>query len=198
MALKTAFLIFDGAVELDFAAPWEVVACSQMFGHSDDSFYTVALTDSPVTCHGGLKIIPNFSIANAPSPDILVVPGAADTSPMTSDGNLLNWILETSKSCTWVVGVCSGSEILAAAGVAQGKRVTTHWDSIDALKKRNDVTVLEKVRYVRDGNLLTSAGVTAGLDMTLWLMGQIYGPSHAREVQHMLEYYPAPPYAAEV
>jgi len=198
MALKTAFLIFDGAAELDIVAPWEVFDGSKWCGHSEDSTYTVALTDNPVTCLGGLKIIPDFSVANAPSPDILVVPGTADTSPLTSDGELLNWILETSKRCTWTVGICTGTVILAAAGVANGKRVTTHWDAIDSLRTRKDVTVLEKVRYVRDGNLLTSAGVSAGLDMALWLVGQIYGASHAREVQHLLEYYPAPPYAAEV
>ncbi len=84
------------------------------------------------------------------------------------------------------------------AGPAQGKRVTTYFDFIESLRERGNVTVLDNVRYVRDGNLVTSAGVSAGIDMALWLVGQIYGVERARTTQRRMEYDPAPPYAAEV
>ena len=89
--------------------------------------------------------------------------------------------------------------MLHAAGLAGGKRVTTHWAYLEALREMApDATVLERVRYVRDGNLVTAAGVSAGIDMSLWLVGQIYGVEHARFVQRAMEYDPAPPYSAEV
>jgi len=198
MALTTAFLLYDGVAELDFAAPWQVFTASQYLGKTADKCFTISLAGNPVTCIGGMKVVPDYRADNAPKPDILIVPGTGDPAEQMRNQPLLDWIAETSKSCLWTVGVCTGTNILAASGVAAGKKVTTHWDSIEALKKRSDVSVLEGVRYVRDGNLLTSAGVSAGLDMSLWLIGQIYDAAHARQIQHLLEYYPAPPYAAEV
>jgi transcriptional regulator GlxA family with amidase domain len=97
-----------------------------------------------------------------------------------------------------VTSVCTGSLLLHAAGLAQGKRITTHWKFVDALRERGGAEVIEGVRYVRDGNLVTAAGVSAGIDMALWLVGQIHGPSFAREAQRRMQYDPAPPYAAEV
>ncbi len=94
--------------------------------------------------------------------------------------------------------VCTGSLLLVAAGPAKGKRVTTHWNFVETLRGRNEATVLAGPRYVRDGNLVTAAGVSAGIDMALWLVGQLYDPVFARKVQHQMEYNPAPPYSAEV
>ena len=103
-----------------------------------------------------------------------------------------------SAGCEWTTSVCTGSLLLVAAGPAKGKRVTSHWSFIDAMKKRGDSEVLEAVRYVRDGNVVTSAGVSAGIDMALWLTGQMYEPAFARQVQRYMEYDQAPPYTAEV
>jgi transcriptional regulator GlxA family with amidase domain len=97
-----------------------------------------------------------------------------------------------------VTSVCTGAFLLHRAGPAAGKRTTTHWASIDRLRDEGNVTVHERVRYVRDGNLVTSAGVAAGIDMALWIVGQIYGVEHARVTQYAMEYEPAPPYAALV
>ena len=98
-----------------------------------------------------------------------------------------------------MTSVCTGAMLLTAAGPAAGKRVTTHWGFIEQLRKRGEAAeVLEKVRYVRDGNVVSAAGVSAGIDMALWLVGQLYDPATARRVQHMMEYDPAPPYTAEV
>ncbi|MEJ2693470.1 MAG: DJ-1/PfpI family protein [Candidatus Thiodiazotropha sp.] len=198
MKLKSAFLIFDGVAELDFVAPKDVFFTSKYLGHPGDELYTVSSGQEPVNCLGGLKIQPDYSFDNAPPPDILVVPGTADPKPHMMNERLLDWVRETSSGCRWTAGVCTGSAILLAAGVARGKRITTHWGAIEALREMGGAEVLEGVRYVADGNLVTSAGVTAGLDQALWLLGQMRGPAHAREVRHLLEYYPAPPYEAEV
>jgi transcriptional regulator GlxA family with amidase domain len=94
--------------------------------------------------------------------------------------------------------VCTGALLLHEAGFARGRRVTTHWSFVEPLRQRGDVTVLDHVRYVRDGNVVTAAGVSAGIDMALWLVGQLHDPAFARRVQHYIEYHPSPPYAAEV
>ena len=111
---------------------------------------------------------------------------------------LLEWLAKTAARCRWVTSVCTGSLLLHAAGPARGKRVTTHWGFIEGLRKRGDVTVLDDVRYVRNGNLVTAAGVSAGIDMALWLVGQLHDPETARKVQRYIQYAPAPPYTAEV
>jgi transcriptional regulator GlxA family with amidase domain len=94
--------------------------------------------------------------------------------------------------------VCTGSALLRRSGLATGKRVTTHWAYVEALRAQGGGEVLERVRYVRDGNVVTSAGVSAGIDMSLWLVGQIHGADAARKLMKIIEYEPAPPYAAEV
>jgi transcriptional regulator GlxA family with amidase domain len=112
---------------------------------------------------------------------------------------LLEWLAKVSESCQWVTSVCTGAPVLHAAGLAAGKRITTHWAYLETLRAAaTDATVLEGVRYVRDGKLVTAAGVSAGIDMSLWLVGQMYGADQARGVRRAMEYEPAPPYLAEV
>lgn len=165
--------------------------------HTDDEIYTVSTTDGVVTCLGGLKVLPDYTFASAPPLDILFVPGTSDPTPQIQNSQLLEWVKTTSDSCEWIAGVCTGAAILLASGVAKGKRITTHWGAIEQLRQIGGATILEGLRYVVDGNLVTSAGVTAGIDQALWLMGRLYGAHHAREIRHILDYYPAPPYAAE-
>lgn len=112
---------------------------------------------------------------------------------------MLSWIREIAPRCRWVTSVCNGVFVLAAAGLTAGKRVTTHWAALDMLRKTGAVgEVLEGYQYVRDGNLLTSAGVSAGIDMALWLVGQVMTPHWARLIQRTMQYDPAPPYTAAV
>jgi len=130
--------------------------------------------------------------------DVVLVPGGQGTRREVDNPVLIEWLRKVGANCQWVTSVCTGALLLHEAGFARGKRVTTHWAFIETLAKRGDVTVLEKRRYVRDGNLVTSAGVSAGTDMALWLVGQWHGPDTARLVQRGIEYDPAPPYTAEV
>lgn len=199
MTLKTAVLIYDGVAELDFAAPWEVFNGSKaLLDSKSDMVFTVSHSKDTVKCYGGLKVTPDYTLDNMPEADVLIVPGTILVKELVTDTALVGWLKRAAKSAKWVAGVCTGSMLVAEAGLLEGKAATTHWMCIEELKKYENITVMEKIRYVRDGNVVTSAGVSAGLDMALWLIGELRGREHAREVQHLLEYYPAPPYQAEV
>jgi len=189
----TGIVLFDGAEELDFAGPWEVFTMARIDG---DSVVTIAEHDRPVRCAKGLRVLPDHTFTDAPALDVVLVPGGQGTRQEVSNPVLLSWLAERAASCQWVTSVCTGSFVLHAAGLVRGKRVTTHWASIDRFRELDDVTVLDDVRYVCDGNVVTSAGVSAGIDMSLWLVGQIYGVEHGRFTQRAMEYDPAPPYEA--
>jgi transcriptional regulator GlxA family with amidase domain len=141
----------------------------------------------------GLRVLPDHTLSDAPDLDVLVVPGGEGTQREVDNPRLLDWIKSAAAGCTWVTSVCTGSFLLQAAGLVSGGRATTHWAMIEELRKRGDVEVLENARYVRDGNVVTAAGVSAGIDMSLWIVGQLYGVEHARVVQRFMEYDPAPP-----
>jgi transcriptional regulator GlxA family with amidase domain len=165
---------------------------------TDDRIVTIAESDGPVRCRKGLRVLPDHTFADAPRLDVLLVPGGQGTRREVENPAMIEWLRRAGTSCAWITSVCTGALLLHEAGFAKGKRVTTHWAFIDSLRSRGDVTVLENVRYVRDGNLVTAAGVSAGVDMALWLLGQIHSPELARKVQRFIEYDPAPPYGAEV
>ena len=195
MTVTTGIVLFDDAEELDWAGPWEVFTMARTEG---DQVVTIAEHDRPVRCAKGLRVLPDHTFHDAPTLDVVVVPGGQGTRREVDNQVLLDWLAKTAATCRWVTSVCTGSFVLLAAGPAQGKRVTTHWGSIDRLRDSGDVTVLEGVRYVRDGDVVTAAGVSAGIDMALWLVGQLYDVDHARAVQRFMEYDPAPPYSADV
>lgn len=197
MAFKIAFLVYNGVAELDFVGPKDVFFASSWLAKRNDELYLVAPSKDPVTCLGGLRVLPDYDFANAPLPDLLVVPGTADPTPQIDNPELLAWVDKASRNCQWTTSVCTGAAILVAAGPAKGHRITSHSMAIEPLRARNEATVLDHVRYVVDGQLVTSAGVSAGIDMALWLVGRLHGADHARAVQQVLEYYPEPPYALE-
>lgn len=195
MPFTTGVLLFDDAEELDFAGPWEVFTMARMKG---DRVVTIAERDQPIRAAKGLRVLPDHTLADAPPLDVLVVPGGEGTRREVENPAVLDWIKSAAANCTWVTSVCTGSYVLHAAGLVADRQVTTHWGFVDQLREQGNVTVLENVRYVRDGNVVTAAGVSAGIDMSLWVVGQLYGIPHARVVQRLMEYDPAPPYAAEV
>lgn len=190
-------LIFDDAEELDFVGPWEVFTSAAMVNQGADRVVTIAEHERPVRCAKGLRVLPDHSFANAPALDVVLVPGGQGTRREVQNPVVIEWLRKVGADAKWVTSVCTGALLLHEAGFARGRRVTTHWGFVAELRKRGDVTVLENTRYVRDGNLVTAAGVSAGIDMALWLIGQIQSPDFARKVQHYIEYNPAPPYAAE-
>ncbi|MDQ6695977.1 MAG: DJ-1/PfpI family protein [Actinomycetota bacterium] len=195
MTITTGIVLFDDAEELDWAGPWEVLTMARKEG---DRVVTIAEHDRPIVCAKGLRVLPDHTFDDAPALDVVLVPGGQGTRREVDNPVLTDWLAKVAVDCRWVTSVCTGAFVLHAAGPARGKRVTTHWGSIDRLRERGDATVLEDVRYVRDGNVVTAAGVSAGIDMALWLVGQLYDIDHARATQRFMEYDPAPPYAAEV
>ncbi len=195
MGITTGILLFDGAEELDWAGPWEVFTMARRDG---DAVVTIAERLDPVHCAKGLRVLPDHTFADAPALDVLVVPGGAGSRREVDNPVLLEWIAAVADGCSWVTSVCTGSFLLHAAGPARNKQVTTHWGSIERMRALPEVTVLEDTRHVRDGNVVTAAGVSAGIDMSLWIVGQIYGVEHAKTTQHAMEYYPEPPYAVLV
>ena len=197
MAFKIAFLVYNGVAELDFVGPKDVFFASSWLAKRQDDLYLVAPSKDPVTCLGGLRVLPDYDFATAPLPDLLVVPGTAEPTPQIDNVELLAWVANASGHCQWTTSVCTGAAILLASGVAKGRRITSNAMAIELLRARYEATVLDHVRYVVDGNIVTSAGVSAGIDMALWLVGRIHGADHARAVQQVLEYYPEPPYALE-
>jgi transcriptional regulator GlxA family with amidase domain len=198
MSTTFGILLFDDVEELDFAGPWEVFAMAAQGRDEAARVVTIAERAEPVRAAHGLRVIPDHDFDSAPALDVLLVPGGQGTRREVDNAVLLEWIRKSAARCQWITSVCTGSLLLCAAGVAKGKRITTHWTFVETLRERGDATVLDGVRYVRDGNLVTSAGVSAGIDMALWLVGQLYEPDYARKVQRFMEYDPAPPYAAEV
>ncbi|MEX2206592.1 MAG: DJ-1/PfpI family protein [Myxococcota bacterium] len=196
MAHTTGMLIFDDAEELDFVGPWEVFT---MVRHilPDERVITIAPTREPIRAAKGMRIIPDHSFADAPELDVVLVPGGIGTRREVNNPVLIDWLRKAGARASWVTSVCTGSLLLHEAGFTLGRRITTHWSFVTALRERG-AEVLERVRYVRDGNLVTAAGVSAGIDMALWLVGQIHGVTVARQVQRAMEYDPAPPYTAEV
>lgn len=199
MSITTGILLFEGMEELDFAGPYEVFGMSAKVGGDKDRLVTVAERAEPVRGFNGLRVVPDHTFADAPALDVVVVPGGLGTRREAENAVLLDWLRKVAPRCTWVTSVCTGTLLLHEAGLTQGRRMTTHWGFIPTLReKAGEDAVLERVRYVRDGNLVTAAGVSAGIDMSLWLVGQIHGPEHARTVQRMMQYDPAPPYQAEV
>ena len=188
-------LIFDGAEELDFVGPWEVFTASSMLRDNADTAVMIAERTDPVRCSKGMRVLPDHTTADHPELDVLLVPGGMGTRREVSNPALTGWIGAT--TAQWITSVCTGALLLHEAGHAKGRRVATHHAFEDALEARGDVTVVRDARYVVDGNVVTSQGVSAGIDMALWLVGRLHGRDHSRVVRRYIQYDPAPPYLAD-
>lgn len=190
-------MIFDGAEELDFVGPWEIFTTSCMLRNSDDAAILMAERSGPVQCNKGMRVLPDHTIDAHPRLNVLLVPGGNGTRREVANRALMDWIAATSATADWTTSVCTGALLLHEAGPARGRRVATHYAFEDTLQARGDVTVVRDARYVVDGSLVTSQGVSAGIDMALWLVGRLHGREHARTVRRYIQYEPAPPYLAD-
>jgi len=190
-------LIFDGAEELDFAGPWEVFTASAMVREKGDRAVLIAERPGPVRCNKGMRVLADHTLDDHPPLDVLLVPGGMGTRREVSNRAVIDWIGKSSSSVAWTTSVCTGALLLHEAGPARGRRVATHHGFEDALEARGDITVVRDARYVVDGSLVTSQGVSAGIDMALWLVGRLHGREHARAVRRYIQYEPAPPYLAD-
>ncbi|GAB2576292.1 DJ-1/PfpI family protein [Streptomyces capparidis] len=190
-------LVFDGAEELDFVGPWEVFTASAMRREGADTAVLIAERPDPVRCAKGMRVLPDHTLDDHPTLDVLLVPGGRGTRREVRNPVLIDWIRATSGRVAWTTSVCTGALLLHEAGPARGRRVATHYSFEDELQARGEVTVVRDARYVVDGNVVTSQGVSAGIDMALWLVGRLHGRHHARDVRRYIQYEPAPPYLAD-
>jgi transcriptional regulator GlxA family with amidase domain len=191
-------VLFPDAEELDWAGPYEVFSMAAM-GQEQMKVVTIAQTMDPVRCAKGLRVLPDHCFEDAPALDVVLVPGGQGSRVEMNNSAMLEFLQGVAPGCSWITSVCTGAVILCKAGLTTGRRITTHWGYIESLREiAGDSEVLERTRYVRDGRLVTAAGVSAGIDMSLWLVGQMFSPEHARNTQRMMEYDPAPPYSAAV
>lgn len=195
-------LIFEKVEALDFAGPWQVFASSAAARANEnagtDTVVTIAERPGHIHCNKApLQVLPNRTFDDHPPLDVLLVPGGAGTRSEESNPTVLEWIHKVATQVDWVTSVCTGAGLLHAAGPARGRLVATDWEFEDELDARGDITVVRDARYVVDGNLVTSQGVSAGIDMALWLIGRIHGRAHSRFVRRKIQYEPAPPYMAD-
>jgi putative intracellular protease/amidase/YHS domain-containing protein len=188
--IKVAFLISPGAEIVDFGGPWGVFeyAYVKVGGEMRNPFklYTVAASRKPVMISGGMSIVPNYSFKNAPPPDLIVVP-ALDLDRLAPAA--LNWLKSAHRSSAVTMSVCNGSFVLGKAGLLEGRRATSHHGGYGLLRAMADtVTVVRGARYVEDGKIATSGGLTSGIDLALRVVERYFGRELARETARRLEY----------
>jgi transcriptional regulator GlxA family with amidase domain len=183
-------LVFPGVEELDFVGPWEMARMWSVLAGGPENCFIIAESLHPVACAKGLSVNPTVSITDCPPLDLLLVPGGEGTRREVENPVLIRFIEEQSRNCRAVLSVCTGSFLLHRAGLLSGKRATTHWASLDRLRALGDVNVMEE-RFVQDGKVWSSAGVSAGIDLMLAVIASIAGDEVAGKVQFRTEYYPS-------
>ena len=193
--MNIGIALFDGAEELDWAGPWEVLAAwAEQWPDDGVHAFTLAREDRPVTCAKGLRVLPDETWETAPPLDLLVYPGGRGTRRELADEAVLDWIRGLAAGETVVASVCTGSLVLAAAGLLDGKPATTHWGSLEVLPTLGrEIEVRPQDRFVDNGAVLTAAGVSAGIDMALHLVARLHSAERAREVRRYIQYDPEPP-----
>jgi transcriptional regulator GlxA family with amidase domain len=182
--------VFDGITALDIVGPYEVL---QRLPEADVTFVAAAAGEIR-TDNGFLALVADHSLAETTRADVLVVPGGFATRALETDSALLDWIRAIDATTTWTTSVCTGSMLLAAAGLLAGKEATTHWASLDRLKEYGAIPTGRRV--VEQGKIVTAAGVSAGIDMALTLAARIAGDEYAQGIQLGIEYDPQPPFDA--
>lgn len=187
-------LIFEDVEVLDFCGPFEVFSVATALGDmSDDAklfkVHVIAETADIVSCRNGLKVQPDHTIADHPPLDIILIPGGRGTRTQITNQPVLDWVAAQSAQVDLTTSVCTGAFLLAANGLLDGKSATTHWGSIEWLRENfPTITVLDDQRWVDEGNIVTSAGVSAGIDMSLHVIERLHGRDVAVQTARHMEY----------
>jgi transcriptional regulator GlxA family with amidase domain len=187
--------VFPGSEELDWAGPWEVLAAwSQVWPEDRIEVTTVGRSTAPVTCAKGLQVVPACSWADAGAFDVLIVPGGRGVRDLLEDEAALSWLREIALGGALMASVCTGAWLFARLGLLDGKPATTHWSGLERLAALGkDIEIRAEDRFVDTGQVLTAAGVSAGIDLALHLVARLASPERAREVRRYIQYDPAPP-----
>ena len=188
-SFQIAVLLYPGLTALDAVGPSEV-----LWHIPNTELRFVGKEAGPIITEGGaLSLGATHTIAETPSPDLVLVPGGTTTLGQMVDDEVLDWLGKVHETTTWTASVCTGSLILAAAGILKGLPATTHWIKMGVLKTMGSKPRPNE-RIVRSGKVATAAGVSAGIDLGLWLAGEIAGREQAEVIQLFIEYHPQPPF----
>jgi len=190
-SFRIGLLLFPRMTQLDLTGPFEVFA--KLPGAE---VLLLWKTLQPVEAETGLRMLPHATLRDCPPLDVVCVPGGPGVSALMEDAEVLDWLRGQAQSVRYLTSVCTGSLVLGAAGLLRGKRATSHWASRDLLAKFDAIPTPGRV--VRDGNLFTGGGVTAGIDFALTAVAEMAGPKTAQEIQLQIEYAPDPPFDAGV
>jgi cyclohexyl-isocyanide hydratase len=174
--LSFAFLLFDRVTQLDLTGPVQVLSRA-----GDCTVQLVAKSAAPVMTDAGFAIVPTHTLEQVTDADVLCIPGGAGADDAMMDAEIVAWVQQVASKAAWVTSVCTGSLILGAAGLLQGKRATSHWTARELLTEFGALPSAD--RYVIDGNVITGGGVTAGIDFALALLALLRGEEHAKRVQ---------------
>jgi len=195
---RVGILIFDGVEVLDFCGPFEVFSLARLNEErrleepSPFEVLLVAVKDGPVTTTGGMRVIPDRTLDTCPALDILLVPGGLGTRREIGNSSLIGWIAERAREAELVTSVCTGSMLLGKAGLLRNRRATTHWNMLGWMRDSLPDTIVEdRLHVVEDGNIMTSAGISAGIDLSLLVVARYLGEEVSRATANRMEYpYP--------
>jgi transcriptional regulator GlxA family with amidase domain/uncharacterized membrane protein YphA (DoxX/SURF4 family) len=184
--IPVAFIISDGAVVIDFCGPWEVFQDTSKPGTRESLFdlYTVAETTKPIRATGGLQIVPDYTFESAPAPKLAVIPAQRGQTP-----SMLDYIRRITKTTDLTMSICTGMKVLANTGLLSGRAATTHHNAYTAFATRYpDVQVKQGARFVEDGNLASSGGLSSGIDLALHVVERYFGREVASATAYQMEY----------
>jgi transcriptional regulator GlxA family with amidase domain len=185
--IKIAVLLFDNYAALDVAGPYEVLSKIP-----NSKVYMTAVKPGLYKNAKGLQMSADYFLKDIENPDILIIPGGFGIDSILNDQEILEWVQNAHKTSKWTVSVCSGALLLGAAGILKNCKATTHWNRKEQLAKYG--AILQNERYVKEGKIVTSAGVSAGIDMSLYLLSLVVNENYAKVVQLGMEYDPKPPF----
>jgi transcriptional regulator GlxA family with amidase domain len=193
--MRIAIAVFEGAEELDFVGPWEVLTAWQLLHPDDVEVLLVGEGSDPVTCAKGMQVLAQTTWAKLGEIDVLVYPGGRGTRAQLGDARIRSRLREMKERGTLMTSVCTGALVYADAGLLDGQPATTYWSAFDELLALGrEMTPRPDDRFVDVGDVITAAGVSAGIDMALHLVGRLGSPEEAREVRRYIQYDPEPPH----
>lgn len=188
--LNIGIYIYPQAEVLDFSGPFEVFSTASRIAGSQQLFrvFLIAQSKHPVSARGGFRVCPQHTIRNHPELDLLIIAGGVHTDEMQKPA-VISWIAQQAKTSCLIASVCTGAFLLAKAGVIEQQKVTTHWQDIDDLQQQFAKLQVEKnVRWVEQGDVITSAGISAGIDMSLYLVSKLHNQTLAEKTARQMEY----------
>jgi transcriptional regulator GlxA family with amidase domain len=185
--MKIAYVVYPDFTALDLVGPYEVIS-----RWPEAEVHFVASAAGPVKSDRGLTVIPTDTTESLTDPDLIVVPGSGNPLPVLDDQVLIDWLARAAPKCQWTASVCTGASLYAAAGLLEGKKTSTHWAFRDVVRAYGVDVVPERV--VWQGNHISAAGVSAGIDMALTLTERVHGADLARALQLLIEYDPQAPF----